>query len=173
MTKLMTCIWWVLSLLKCQRANALLFPPHQLYLGIVLTGVVLVTGCFSYYQEAKSSRIMETFKDLVPQVGSLLPWLRQPICPWQQCCDLAGSCSFAAVTSAECIGASCRKFSQDYQYHYSCTAVRERAKQSAFSPLFLFFFFFCFPPPHCCKFDRECDLVLAVECSYEVEPSCH
>ena len=41
----------------------------QLYLGIVLTGVVIVTGIFSYYQEAKSSAIMESFKSLVPQVG--------------------------------------------------------------------------------------------------------
>ncbi len=41
----------------------------QLYLGIVLTAVVVVTGCFSYYQEAKSSRIMESFKSMVPQVG--------------------------------------------------------------------------------------------------------
>ena len=41
----------------------------QLYLGIVLTAVVVVTGCFSYYQEAKSSRIMDSFKDMVPQVG--------------------------------------------------------------------------------------------------------
>lgn len=41
----------------------------QLYLGIVLTGVVVITGCFSYYQEAKSSKIMESFKQLVPQVS--------------------------------------------------------------------------------------------------------
>lgn len=40
----------------------------QLYLGIVLTGVVVVTGVFSYYQEAKSSKIMDSFKNLVPQV---------------------------------------------------------------------------------------------------------
>ncbi len=40
----------------------------QLYLGVVLTGVVVVTGCFSYYQEAKSSRIMESFKTMIPQV---------------------------------------------------------------------------------------------------------
>jgi len=43
----------------------------QLYLGVVLTGVVVVTGCFSYYQEAKSSRIMESFKDMIPQVRRL------------------------------------------------------------------------------------------------------
>lgn len=44
------------------------FLTFQLYLGIVLTAVVLVTGCFSYYQEAKSSRIMDSFKNMVPQV---------------------------------------------------------------------------------------------------------
>jgi len=46
----------------------MLFGVSQLYLGIVLTTVVIVTGCFSYYQEAKSSRIMESFKSMVPQV---------------------------------------------------------------------------------------------------------
>lgn len=40
----------------------------QLYLGIVLAAVVIITGCFSYYQEAKSSKIMESFKNMVPQV---------------------------------------------------------------------------------------------------------
>uniref|UniRef100_A0A8D0DGN5 Sodium/potassium-transporting ATPase subunit alpha n=1 Tax=Salvator merianae TaxID=96440 RepID=A0A8D0DGN5_SALMN len=39
----------------------------NLYLGIVLAAVVIMTGCFSYYQEAKSSKIMESFKDMVPQ----------------------------------------------------------------------------------------------------------
>ena len=43
------------------------FPP-QLYLGVVLSAVVIITGCFSYYQEAKSSKIMDSFKNLVPQV---------------------------------------------------------------------------------------------------------
>jgi sodium/potassium-transporting ATPase subunit alpha len=38
-----------------------------LYLGIVLTTVVVVTGIFSYYQESKSAKIMESFKNLVPQ----------------------------------------------------------------------------------------------------------
>ncbi|KAF4076622.1 hypothetical protein AMELA_G00217190 [Ameiurus melas] len=39
----------------------------NLYLGVVLAAVVIVTGCFSYYQEAKSSRIMDSFKNMVPQ----------------------------------------------------------------------------------------------------------
>ena len=38
-----------------------------MYLGIVLTTVVVVTGIFSYYQESKSAKIMESFKNLVPQ----------------------------------------------------------------------------------------------------------
>jgi sodium/potassium-transporting ATPase subunit alpha len=42
-------------------------PDDNLYLGIVLTTVVVVTGIFSYYQESKSSKIMESFKNMVPQ----------------------------------------------------------------------------------------------------------
>jgi len=47
-------------------------PDDNLYLGIVLTGVVVVTGIFSYYQESKSSKIMESFKNLVPQEALVL-----------------------------------------------------------------------------------------------------
>ncbi len=36
----------------------------KLWLGVALTVVVIVTGCFSYYQEAKSSRIMDSFKNM-------------------------------------------------------------------------------------------------------------
>nr|AAH54591.1 Atp1a1a.3 protein [Danio rerio] len=39
----------------------------NLYLGLVLAFVVTVNGCFSYYQDAKSSRIMDSFRNLVPQ----------------------------------------------------------------------------------------------------------
>ncbi|KAM5237520.1 sodium/potassium-transporting ATPase subunit alpha-4-like [Ctenodactylus gundi] len=49
----------------------LYFSKHpakdNMYLGIVLAAVVIITGCFSYYQESKSSRIMESFKNMVPQ----------------------------------------------------------------------------------------------------------
>lgn len=34
----------------------------------MLAAVVIVTGIFSYYQEAKSSKIMDSFKNMVPQV---------------------------------------------------------------------------------------------------------
>ncbi|CAJ0581989.1 unnamed protein product, partial [Mesorhabditis spiculigera] len=39
----------------------------NLYLGIVLMSVVIVTGIFQYYQESKSSKIMDSFKNMVPQ----------------------------------------------------------------------------------------------------------
>ncbi|XP_059201281.1 sodium/potassium-transporting ATPase subunit alpha-2-like [Centropristis striata] len=42
-------------------------PNDNLYLGVVLSAVVIITGCFSYFQEAKSSRIMDSFKKMVPQ----------------------------------------------------------------------------------------------------------
>merc|ERR1719187_2110395 len=46
-------------------------PDDNLYLGIVLTAVVTVTGVFSYYQESKSAKIMESFKNLVPQYAKV------------------------------------------------------------------------------------------------------
>ena len=47
-------------------------PDDNLYLGLVLTGVVVITGIFSYYQESKSSKIMESFKNMVPQYALCL-----------------------------------------------------------------------------------------------------
>lgn len=44
----------------------------NLYLGIVLATVVIITGVFQYYQESKSSKIMESFKNLVPQQALVL-----------------------------------------------------------------------------------------------------
>uniref|UniRef100_H2XY07 Sodium/potassium-transporting ATPase subunit alpha n=2 Tax=Ciona intestinalis TaxID=7719 RepID=H2XY07_CIOIN len=37
-----------------------------LYLGFVLVAVVVLTGIFQYYQESKSSKIMDSFKNMVP-----------------------------------------------------------------------------------------------------------
>ena len=47
-------------------------PDDNLYLGIVLSVVVIVTGIFSYYQESKSSKIMESFASMVPQYALCL-----------------------------------------------------------------------------------------------------
>ena len=44
-------------------------PDDNLYLGIVLSMVVTVTGIFSYYQESKSDSVMESFKNMVPQTA--------------------------------------------------------------------------------------------------------
>merc|ERR1711988_2095836 len=55
------------------QASAFQEPPDDnLYLGVVLTTVVVVTGIFSYYQESKSSSIMESFKNLVPQYALII-----------------------------------------------------------------------------------------------------
>uniref|UniRef100_A0AC35FB89 Sodium/potassium-transporting ATPase subunit alpha n=1 Tax=Panagrolaimus sp. PS1159 TaxID=55785 RepID=A0AC35FB89_9BILA len=45
----------------------------NLYLGIVLMTVVIITGCFQYYQEkSKSSKIMESFKNMVPTIALVI-----------------------------------------------------------------------------------------------------
>jgi len=43
-----------------------------LYLAIVLIIVVVTTGCFAYYQDSKSSKLMEGFKKLIPQEALVL-----------------------------------------------------------------------------------------------------
>ncbi|XP_065323072.1 sodium/potassium-transporting ATPase subunit alpha-B-like isoform X2 [Gordionus sp. m RMFG-2023] len=55
-----------------QAATYRNFSKDNLYLGIVLTTVVVITGCFSYYQEAKSSKIMESFGKMIPQQAVVL-----------------------------------------------------------------------------------------------------
>lgn len=47
-------------------------PKDNLWLGLSLLIVVIITGCFSYYQEAKSSRIMDSFKSMVPQKAMVI-----------------------------------------------------------------------------------------------------
>lgn len=43
----------------------------NLWLGIVLMIVVMITGIFQYYQESKSSKIMESFKNMVPTIATV------------------------------------------------------------------------------------------------------
>ncbi|KAJ9583275.1 hypothetical protein L9F63_022380 [Diploptera punctata] len=47
-------------------------PMDNLYLGVVLISVVVVTGIFSFYQESKSARIMESFKHMMPQYATVI-----------------------------------------------------------------------------------------------------
>lgn len=44
----------------------------NLYLGIVLAVVVVITGLFSYFQEAKAGNIMAKFADMTPQQSKVL-----------------------------------------------------------------------------------------------------
>ncbi|XP_027765945.1 potassium-transporting ATPase alpha chain 1-like, partial [Empidonax traillii] len=44
----------------------------NLYLAIALIAVVVVTGCFGYYQEFKSTNIIASFKNLVPQQATVV-----------------------------------------------------------------------------------------------------
>ncbi|XP_072745497.1 sodium/potassium-transporting ATPase subunit alpha [Anoplolepis gracilipes] len=44
----------------------------HLWLGLVLILLVLITGMFSYYQDSKSSRIMDSFLQMVPQWAKVL-----------------------------------------------------------------------------------------------------
>ena len=41
-----------------------------MYLGSVLALVVILTGVFAYYQEAKSTNIMASFHQMIPQVSA-------------------------------------------------------------------------------------------------------
>jgi len=51
------------------NANAM---KDNLYLGIVLASVVVITGIFSYFQESKAANIMDSFKNMVPDKASVL-----------------------------------------------------------------------------------------------------
>ncbi|XP_050457527.1 sodium/potassium-transporting ATPase subunit alpha-like [Cataglyphis hispanica] len=45
---------------------------YHLWLGLVLILLILVTGIITYYQDSKSSRIMESFLQMVPQWAKVL-----------------------------------------------------------------------------------------------------
>jgi sodium/potassium-transporting ATPase subunit alpha len=40
--------------------------PSNLYLGIVLIGIVILTSLITFYQNMKSQAIMASFKDFIP-----------------------------------------------------------------------------------------------------------
>ncbi|TNN80830.1 Potassium-transporting ATPase alpha chain 1 [Liparis tanakae] len=59
------CICFIAFGIELARGNVTCFD--NLYLAVVLIAVVVVTGCFGYYQEFKSTNIIASFKNLVPQ----------------------------------------------------------------------------------------------------------
>ncbi|VDP10454.1 unnamed protein product [Soboliphyme baturini] len=67
------CLLWTGSILcfsayifQASSSGQETVEPDNLYLGIVLALVVIVTAVFQYYQEAQSYRIIESFKKLIP-----------------------------------------------------------------------------------------------------------
>ena len=50
----------------CFIGYALKKEVENLYLGIVLVAVVILTGVFTYYQEKKSDDLMDSFKSMLP-----------------------------------------------------------------------------------------------------------
>ncbi|KAG8143343.1 hypothetical protein E2320_000580, partial [Naja naja] len=85
------CLMWVAAAIcliafgiQCGQGD--LTSADNLYLAVALIAVVVVTGCFGYYQEFKSTNIIASFKNLVPQVdnssltGESEPQSRTPEC---------------------------------------------------------------------------------------------
>ncbi|NXW82722.1 AT12A ATPase, partial [Alopecoenas beccarii] len=58
------CSWISFGIQFAQGAES---PFDNLYLGVVLALVVILTGIFAYYQEAKSTNIMASFSKMIPQ----------------------------------------------------------------------------------------------------------
>ncbi|KAE8591938.1 hypothetical protein XENTR_v10018610 [Xenopus tropicalis] len=56
---------WIAYAIQYASDNAV--SRDNLYLGVVLAVVVILTGCFAYIQEAKSTNIMASFKKMIPQ----------------------------------------------------------------------------------------------------------
>lgn len=65
MTGFFSLLLWAGAIL-CFVGYGLKSEVDNLYLGIVLTAVVIITGLFSYFQERKSSQLMESFKNMMP-----------------------------------------------------------------------------------------------------------
>nr|XP_020649929.1 potassium-transporting ATPase alpha chain 2 [Pogona vitticeps] len=55
-----------------QYAQQVTSAFDNLYLGVVLALVVILTGMFAYYQEAKSTNIMASFSKMIPQQALVL-----------------------------------------------------------------------------------------------------
>ncbi|KAM4651189.1 potassium-transporting ATPase alpha chain 2 [Discoglossus pictus] len=56
---------WIAYGIQYSQDNSI--SRDNLYLGIVLAVVVILTGCFAYFQEAKSTNIMASFNNMIPQ----------------------------------------------------------------------------------------------------------
>jgi sodium/potassium-transporting ATPase subunit alpha len=50
----------------CFVAYALGNDPSNLYLGVIIVAIILITGFLTFYQTLKSQSIMDSFKDFIP-----------------------------------------------------------------------------------------------------------
>ncbi|XP_063799995.1 potassium-transporting ATPase alpha chain 1 [Pseudophryne corroboree] len=71
------CLMWVAACIcliafGIEFSQGSLTSADNLYLAVALIAVVVVTGCFGYYQEFKSTNIIASFKNLVPQQATVL-----------------------------------------------------------------------------------------------------
>uniref|UniRef100_M3Y4N0 Sodium/potassium-transporting ATPase subunit alpha n=1 Tax=Mustela putorius furo TaxID=9669 RepID=M3Y4N0_MUSPF len=71
------CLMWVAAAIcliafGIQASEGDLTTDDNLYLALALIAVVVVTGCFGYYQEFKSTNIIASFKNLVPQQATVI-----------------------------------------------------------------------------------------------------
>ncbi|XP_067009295.2 sodium/potassium-transporting ATPase subunit alpha-like [Anabrus simplex] len=55
-----------------ERGKTVDAPNDHLYLGSVLLIVVIITGIFSHFQQRKSSQIMDSFKDMMPEFATVI-----------------------------------------------------------------------------------------------------
>nr|XP_041569105.1 potassium-transporting ATPase alpha chain 1-like [Taeniopygia guttata] len=71
------CLIWVAAAIcliayGVQRGQGDRGSSDNLYLAVALIAVVVVTGCFGYYQEFKSTNIIASFRNLVPQQATVV-----------------------------------------------------------------------------------------------------
>ncbi|XP_023801835.1 potassium-transporting ATPase alpha chain 1-like, partial [Cyanistes caeruleus] len=71
------CLMWVAAVIcltayGVQRGEGDRGSSDNLYLAVALIAVVVVTGCFGYYQEFKSTNIIASFRNLVPQQATVI-----------------------------------------------------------------------------------------------------
>jgi len=50
----------------CFVAYGIGHDPSNLYLGIIICVIILITGFLTFYQTMKSQSIMDSFKDFIP-----------------------------------------------------------------------------------------------------------
>ncbi|RHY85242.1 hypothetical protein DYB37_001233, partial [Aphanomyces astaci] len=71
LTGFFSLLLWAAGIL-CMVCYALQGDVNNLYLGIVLFCVVVITGLFSYFQNRKSSNLMESFKNMMPTITTVI-----------------------------------------------------------------------------------------------------